>query len=144
MTRASTSLDPRSLYAVVVGGANGDGAWRGLVTIVELITPRPYIFQPAGSPRLIDTVIFMSDRLLSQANPDLHLPPHNRTAKLVPCLSQPDHGVITYNVPGHTQTMYRCIHMCVMLPGPCPYRYSYQYPIVVRCPISISHIDLPY
>jgi hypothetical protein len=25
-----------------VGGSNGDGAWRGLVTIAELIDPRPY------------------------------------------------------------------------------------------------------
>jgi len=33
-----------TLYAVLVGGGNGDGAWRGLVTIVELIDPRPYIF----------------------------------------------------------------------------------------------------
>ena len=33
-------------YAVLVGWgvANGDGAWRGLVTIVELIDPRPSIF----------------------------------------------------------------------------------------------------
>jgi hypothetical protein len=27
-----------------VAGSNGDGAWRGMVTIVELIDPRPYIF----------------------------------------------------------------------------------------------------
>ena len=45
------------------GGANGDGAWRGLVTIVELIDPRPYIFQPAVYGRLIYAVIHMSDRL---------------------------------------------------------------------------------
>ena len=31
-------------YAVLVGGSNGDGAWRGPVTIVESIDPRPYIF----------------------------------------------------------------------------------------------------
>ena len=31
-----------SNYAVLVGGANGDGAWRSLVTIVELIDLRPY------------------------------------------------------------------------------------------------------
>ena len=51
-------------YAVLVGGANGDGAWRGLVTIVVLIDPRPYIVQPAVYGRLIYTVIHMSDRLL--------------------------------------------------------------------------------
>ena len=28
-----------SICAVLVGGSNGDGAWRGLVTIVELIDP---------------------------------------------------------------------------------------------------------
>ena len=31
-------------YADRLGGSNGDGAWRGMVTIVELIDPRPYIF----------------------------------------------------------------------------------------------------
>jgi len=31
-------------YAVLVGGgSNGDGAWRDLVTVVELIDPRPHI-----------------------------------------------------------------------------------------------------
>jgi hypothetical protein len=32
-------------YAVLVGVSNGDGAWRGMVTILELIDRRPYIFQ---------------------------------------------------------------------------------------------------
>jgi len=31
-------------YAVLVGGANGDGAWRGMVMIVETIDPHSYIF----------------------------------------------------------------------------------------------------
>jgi len=62
-------------YAVMVGGANGDGAWRGLITIVELIDPRPYNFQPAVYGRLIYSVIYVMDRLLSEANPDLRLPP---------------------------------------------------------------------
>ena len=35
---------PPWCYAVVVVGENGDGAWRGLVTIVNLIDHRPYIF----------------------------------------------------------------------------------------------------
>jgi len=63
-------------YAVLMGGSNGDGARRGLVTIVELIDPRPYIFQSAVYGRLIYTVISMSDRLLTQANPDPRLPPN--------------------------------------------------------------------
>ena len=66
---------PHSFYAVLVAGANGDGARRGQVTIVELIDPRPYIFQPAVYGKLICTVICTSDRLLSQAIPDPHLPP---------------------------------------------------------------------
>ena len=43
--------------AVLVGGSNGDGAWRGQVTIVELIDPRPYIVQSPVYGRLIYTVI---------------------------------------------------------------------------------------
>ena len=63
-----------------MGGANGDGAKRGLVTIVELTDPRPYMIQSAVYGRLIYTVIYMSDRLLTRANPDPHLPPHIRIA----------------------------------------------------------------
>jgi hypothetical protein len=33
-----------ALCAVLVGEADGDGAKRGMVTIVELIDPFPYIF----------------------------------------------------------------------------------------------------
>jgi len=62
-------------YAVRVGGANVDGAWRGMGTIIQLIDPRPCIFQPAVYGRLIYTVMYMSDRLLTQANPNLQLPP---------------------------------------------------------------------
>jgi len=54
-----------SHYAVLVEGSNGDGAWRDLATIVELIDPRPYSFQFAVYGRLIYTVIYMSDRLLT-------------------------------------------------------------------------------
>ena len=54
-------------YAVLVGGADGDGARRGLFTIVELIDPRPYVFQPPVYGRLIYTVMYMSDRLLTQS-----------------------------------------------------------------------------
>jgi hypothetical protein len=42
--RTSSSL--ASYYAVLEGGTNGDGARRGLVTIIESTDPRPYIFQP--------------------------------------------------------------------------------------------------
>ena len=55
-------------------GANGDGAWRGLVTIGESIDPHPYIFQPAVYGRLIHTAIYMGDRLLTQENPHLTHP----------------------------------------------------------------------
>jgi hypothetical protein len=40
-----------------------------------LIDPRPYMFQSAVYGRLISTVIYMSDRLLSRANPEPRLPP---------------------------------------------------------------------
>ena len=35
------------------GGVKGDGAWRGLVMIVELMDPRPYILQVTVHGRLI-------------------------------------------------------------------------------------------
>jgi len=66
---------PGASYAVLVQGSNGDGACRGLVTIDELIDPRPYNVQSAVYGRLIYTVICMSDRLLTQANPNPRLPP---------------------------------------------------------------------
>ena len=67
-------------YAVLVGGANGDGACGGLVTIVELIDPRPRpcIFKlPCRNKAayIIHAVICMSDRLITQANPNPRLPP---------------------------------------------------------------------
>jgi hypothetical protein len=47
-----------------LGVSNGDGARRGLITIVELIDPRPYIFQVTMYSNLIYTVIYvMGDRL---------------------------------------------------------------------------------
>jgi hypothetical protein len=57
------------------GGVNWDGAWRGLVTIVELIDPRSYSFQSAVYGRLIYTVIYVGDRIVAQANPNPRLPP---------------------------------------------------------------------
>jgi len=68
------------IYAVLVGGSNGDGAWPGLVAIVELIDPRPYMFQSAVYGRLIYTRIHMRDRPLTQAhrNPRLPSPPDLR------------------------------------------------------------------
>jgi hypothetical protein len=62
-------------YAVLVGGSNGDCARRGLVTIVELIDPRPFIFQSAVCGRLIYTVIHMNDHPSTQVNPDPGMPP---------------------------------------------------------------------
>jgi hypothetical protein len=59
--------------AVPVGGVNGDGARRSLVTIVESIDPRPSIFQLAVYGKLIYTVIGMSDRLVTQENTNPHL-----------------------------------------------------------------------
>jgi hypothetical protein len=64
-----------SLYAVLVWWANGDGARRGLVTIVELLDPCPYIFQPPVYGRLIYAVMYKSDCLLTQAKNNPHLPP---------------------------------------------------------------------
>ena len=49
-----------------MGKADGDGAWRGLVMIVELKDPRPYIFQTPVYGSLMYTVIHMSDHLLTQ------------------------------------------------------------------------------
>ena len=71
------SLFACTVYAVPVGGANGDGVWRSLVTIVESIDPRQNIFQPAVYGRLICTVIYMSDRdrLLTKENANPHLTP---------------------------------------------------------------------
>jgi hypothetical protein len=66
---------PESTYYILVGGSNGDGAWRGLVTTVELIDPRPYKFQVTVYGNLIYTVICMSDRRLTQANLNPRLPP---------------------------------------------------------------------
>jgi hypothetical protein len=55
-----------------VGGADGDGAWRGVVMFVEFINPRPYTFQTPAYGSLIYTVIYVSDRLLTQTNPVTH------------------------------------------------------------------------
>ena len=56
------------------GGGKWNGAWRGLVIVLELIGLRPYIYQPPVYERLICTVMYMSDRLLTQTNPNSHLP----------------------------------------------------------------------
>ena len=74
-TRVS-SVQPAP-YAVLVGGSNGDGARRGMVTIIQLTDPRPYIFQLTVYGNLIyliHTVTYMSDRLSTQANPNPRLP----------------------------------------------------------------------
>ena len=63
--RAGQIVLATSYYADRLGGSNGDGAWRVLVTIVELIDPRPYIYQVTVYGNLICSVIYMSDRLLT-------------------------------------------------------------------------------
>jgi len=60
-------------YAFLVGGSNGDGAvWSRLLSLID---PRSYSFQSPVYGRLIYTVIYMSDRLLTQANRSSHLSP---------------------------------------------------------------------
>jgi hypothetical protein len=67
--------------AVLLKGTNGDGAQRGLVTIVELIDARPY-----GT--LIYTAMYLSDGLLTPANPNPQLTPHqNCVVRQVACKS---------------------------------------------------------
>ena len=59
----------------MVGGSNGDGAWRGMVTIFESIDRRPYKNLSPVYRRLIYTVSYVSDRLLTQENTNPHLTP---------------------------------------------------------------------
>ena len=56
-------IEVGAIYAVLVRGANEDGAWRGLVNIFEFIDPRPYSCLPPVYERLIYTVLYMSDCL---------------------------------------------------------------------------------
>ena len=68
VVHSQTALEPKGVvthYTVLVGGSNGDGARRGQVTIIELTDPRPYIFQTPVHGRLIYTVIYVSNRLLT-------------------------------------------------------------------------------
>jgi hypothetical protein len=74
-THTNSEILIRVQLTVRVEGANKDGAWRAMVTICELIDPRPYKNLSPVYERLIYTVIYMSDRLMTQANQDLHLPP---------------------------------------------------------------------
>jgi len=46
-----------------------------MVTILEFIDPRPYSFQSAAYCNLIYTAIYMSDRLLTQEDPNPISPP---------------------------------------------------------------------
>jgi hypothetical protein len=63
-------------YAVLVGGSNGDGAWRGTATIVESIGPAPYITQGTVHGNLMCTVMCMSDHLLIKQIQIPVSPPH--------------------------------------------------------------------
>jgi len=52
-----------ALYADRLGGSNGDGAWRGMVTIVELIDPRlAHTFQPPIAISEALTTVNLYDR----------------------------------------------------------------------------------
>jgi len=57
-----------SYNAVLVEGSNCDGAWRGMVTILEFIDPRSYISQVTVYNNLIYTVLYVSESILTQAN----------------------------------------------------------------------------
>jgi hypothetical protein len=59
-------LVPASFFADLFRGSNGDA----------LTVPRPYILQSAVNGRLIYTVMYRSDRLLSQGHPNPRLPLH--------------------------------------------------------------------
>jgi len=54
-----------------------------MVTIVELIDPPPYNNQSPVYVRLVYTVIYMSDRILIQANPNPRFPPQPELPSLV-------------------------------------------------------------
>jgi hypothetical protein len=64
-----------AVIAFLGGVAHRGGAMRGMVTICELINFRPYKNQSPVYGRLVYTVIYMSDLLLTRANPYPHLRP---------------------------------------------------------------------
>jgi len=70
-------------HAFSMGGSNGDGEWRAMVTIFELIDPRPYKKQSPVYGRLIYTVKIMSNLLSTGTNPNPRLttPPDLRRKK---------------------------------------------------------------
>ena len=78
-------VNPRSLgqmtsYKLHSSGGGGKWRWRKARSGRPLIDPSRYTVQPAVYGKLIYTVIYMSDRPLTQANPDIHLPLPTRTA----------------------------------------------------------------
>ena len=81
---ASTGTLRVCSYAVLLRGSNGDGTWRGLVKIFDLIDPRPYNVQPPVYRTLIYTVNYVSDRLSAEANPIPRLPPVADLRRVVP------------------------------------------------------------
>jgi hypothetical protein len=66
-------------YAVLVGGSNGDGAWRGLVRIVESIDPRPYKIDLSISEVDLDCNLFERPSMNSSKSKSPFDPP-TRTA----------------------------------------------------------------
>ena len=67
-------LDAARHFIILRGSGGGSRREARLGHIVELIDLRPHIFQPPMYGRLIYTVMYMSERLLIQANPNPHLP----------------------------------------------------------------------
>jgi len=65
----------KPIYAVLVGRSIGDGAWRGLVTIVESIDPRPCNFTTPLHVSLIYTVIYERPSINSSKSASPFPPP---------------------------------------------------------------------
>jgi hypothetical protein len=74
------ALRDRVQFTLRSSGGGGQG-WRvaRLVTIVELIDPRPYMFSICRVRRMI--YMYMSDRPINSSNPNPHLPPPELTAE---------------------------------------------------------------
>ena len=139
----------RSTYAVLKGVANCDGAWRRLVKIFELGDPRPYNFQPSLYGKLIYTVIYLTDRLLTQENPnsrfpspaDLRRPAHHERTNI-----QVDDELQRERVHGHGGRRRRVCtgtqaHRYTMSKQSAPARSSDSFSCVASFARSLSEIS---
>jgi len=61
-------LNTRLVVADRLGGSNGDSAWCVMVTIVELIDPRPYIFSLPISEALATVNLYERPSINSKNN----------------------------------------------------------------------------